>query len=128
MVVSFRRTFRRYDSTPGQLQCEQQHVVGLGPYRARRAYEWARDREADMRLAGKVAVISGGARGMGAAEARMFAREGASVVIGDILGTEGHGVEADITAKGGRAVFVRLDVTSEADWQKAVGVAVNRFG
>ncbi|PYN95587.1 MAG: cyclopentanol dehydrogenase [Candidatus Rokuibacteriota bacterium] len=81
-----------------------------------------------MRLAGKVAVISGGARGMGAAEARMFAREGASVVIGDILGTEGHGVEADITAKGGRAVFVRLDVTSEADWQKAVGVAVNRFG
>jgi len=81
-----------------------------------------------MRLAGKVAVISGGARGMGAAEARMFVREGASVVIGDMLGTEGHGVEADITAKGGRAVFVRLDVTSEADWQKAVGVAVNRFG
>src|SRR2546425_841000 len=69
MVVSFRRTFRRYDSTPGQLQCEPQHVVGLGPHRARRAYEWARDREADMRLAGKVALISGGARGMGAPEA-----------------------------------------------------------
>src|SRR6266850_115755 len=46
MAVSFRRTIRRYDSTPGQPQCEPQHVVGLGPHRARRAYEWARYREA----------------------------------------------------------------------------------
>src|SRR2546421_7735572 len=108
MVVSFRRTIRAYDSTP----------AGLGP-----GIE-----EADMRLAGKVALISGGARGMGAAEARMFAREGAQVVIGDILEAEGRATEADIKAKGGEAVFVRLDVTSEADWQKAVGVAQSRFG
>src|SRR5258705_1982112 len=81
-----------------------------------------------MRLAGKVALISGGARGMGAAEARLFAREGARVVIGDILVAEGHAVEADIKAKGGEAAFVRLDVTSEADWQAAVGLAATRFG
>src|SRR2546428_12013538 len=128
MVVSFRRTFRRYDSTPGQLQCEPQHVVGLGPHRARRAYEWARDREADMRLAGKVALISGGARGMGAAEAKMFAREGAQVVIGDELGAEGRPVEAEVAAKGGKAAFVRLDVTREADWQEAIALAEQRFG
>src|SRR2546428_712505 len=105
MVVSFRRTFRRYDSTPGQLQCEPQHVVGLGPHRARRAYEWARDREADMRLAGKVALISGGARGMGAAEAKMFAREGAQGVIGDVLEAEGRAVEAQLG-------LVGTDITS----------------
>src|SRR2546428_8941864 len=81
-----------------------------------------------MRLVGKVALISGGARGMGAAEARLFAREGAQVVIGDILAAEGGAVEADIRAKGGEAAFVRLDVTSEADWQKAVGLAQSRFG
>src|SRR3989475_9684187 len=81
-----------------------------------------------MRLVGKVALISGGARGMGAAEARMFAREGAQVVIGDILEAEGRAAEADIKAKGGEAVFVRLDVTSEADWQKAVGLGQSRFG
>jgi len=81
-----------------------------------------------MRLAGKVALISGGARGMGAAEARMFAREGAQVVIGDVLEAEGRGVEAEITAKGGKAVFVRLDVTSEPDWQRAVGAAQSHFG
>ena len=81
-----------------------------------------------MRLVGKVALISGGARGMGAAEARLFAREGAQVVIGDILAAEGGAVEADIRAKGGEAAFVWLDVTSEADWQKAVGLAQSRFG
>src|SRR5262249_37546494 len=86
--------------------------------------EW---REA-MRLAGKVALISGGARGMGAVEARLFAQEGAKVVIGDILEAEGHKVEADIRATGGEAVFVRLDVTNEADWQQAVATAEGRFG
>ena len=81
-----------------------------------------------MRLAGKVALISGGARGMGAVEARLFAREGAKVVIGDVLEGEGRQVEADVRAAGGDAVFVRLDVTSEADWAQAVQTATSRFG
>ena len=81
-----------------------------------------------MRLAGKVALISGAARGMGAVEARLFAQEGAKVVIGDILEAEGRKVEADIRAAGGEAVFVRLDVTREADWQQAVTTAEGRFG
>ncbi len=81
-----------------------------------------------MRLAGKVALISGGARGMGAAEARLFASEGAKVVIGDILEVPGRAVEAEIQAAGGEAVFVLLDVTREADWQQAVRTAVDRFG
>ena len=81
-----------------------------------------------MRLAGKVALISGGARGMGASEARLFAREGAQVVIGDVLDAEGRAVEAEIKAKGGEAVFARLDVTSESDWQRTVGLAQSRFG
>ena len=81
-----------------------------------------------MRLAGKVALISGGARGMGAAEARMFAREGAKVIIGDVLEAEGRQVEAEITEAGGEALFVHLDVTSEASWDAAVGAAVTRFG
>ncbi len=80
-----------------------------------------------MRLAGKVALVSGGARGMGAAEARLFAREGARVVIGDVLEAEGKAVEADVNAKGGEAVFVRLDVTREADWERAVAAALARF-
>jgi len=80
-----------------------------------------------MRLAGKVALVSGGARGMGAAEARLFAREGARVVIGDVLEAEGKAVEADVNAKGGEAVFVRLDVTREADWERAVAAALDRF-
>lgn len=81
-----------------------------------------------MRLAGKVALISGGARGMGAAEARLFAAEGARVIIGDILEAEGRAVETEIATKGGEAAFVRLDVTSEGDWQRAVGTAADRFG
>jgi NAD(P)-dependent dehydrogenase (short-subunit alcohol dehydrogenase family) len=81
-----------------------------------------------MRLAGKVALISGGARGMGAAAARLFAREGARVVIGDVLEAEGRAVEADVRAKGGEAVFARLDVTSEAEWQQAVEVALRHYG
>ena len=81
-----------------------------------------------MRLAGKVALISGGARGMGESAARLFVREGARVVIGDILEAEGRAVEADIKAKGGEALFVRLDVTDEGDWQRAVARAIERFG
>ena len=81
-----------------------------------------------MRLEGKVALISGAARGMGAEEARIFAREGAKVVIGDISEDEGKAVEAQISETGGQAVFVRLDVTRESDWTNAVDEAVSRFG
>src|ERR671919_595075 len=80
------------------------------------------------RLAGKVALISGAARGMGAAEARLFAREGAQVVIADVLDTEGKAVEAEVTAAGGAAVFVHLDVTREVEWAQAIAVAESRFG
>ena len=81
-----------------------------------------------MRLAGKVALISGGARGMGAAEARLFAREGARVVLSDLLDAEGKQVEAAVTAAGGEALYVHLDVTSETEWERAVATAVARFG
>ena len=81
-----------------------------------------------MRLAGKVAIVSGGARGMGAAEARLFAQEGARVVIGDIIEEEGRRVEAEIAEAGGEAMFVHLDVTSEAAWQNAVDQTIARFG
>ena len=79
------------------------------------------------RLDGKVAIISGGARGMGAAEARLFAKEGAKVGIGDVLDDDGRRVEAEINETGG-CVFIHLDVTSEANWQEAVDVTTSRFG
>jgi cyclopentanol dehydrogenase len=81
-----------------------------------------------MRLAGKVVLISGGARGMGAAEARLFAREGARIVIADVLEAEGRAVQAEVEGAGGQAAFTPLDVTREAEWQRAVALAVSRFG
>lgn len=80
------------------------------------------------KLDGKVALISGGAQGQGAAEARTFATEGARVVFGDIRDAEGTQVEADIRAAGGDAAYVHLDVTNEDDWQHAVHTAVSRYG
>ena len=80
------------------------------------------------RMDGKVALISGGARGQGAAEARIFAREGAKVVIGDVLDAEGTRVAAEIAESGGDALFVHLDVTHEEDWSTAIGAAVSTFG
>jgi NAD(P)-dependent dehydrogenase (short-subunit alcohol dehydrogenase family) len=80
------------------------------------------------RLAGKVALISGGARGQGAVEGRLFAQEGAKVVLGDILVELGQQVAADIQKQGGQATFVALDVTKEADWQAAVETAVRTYG
>jgi 3alpha(or 20beta)-hydroxysteroid dehydrogenase len=77
------------------------------------------------RVAGRVALISGGARGMGAEHARALAAEGASVVIGDLLDDEGAALAADI---GDPAVFTHLDVTDESSWTGAVETAVDRFG
>ena len=81
-----------------------------------------------MRLEGKVALISGGARGMGATEAKMFAREGAKVVIGDVLEEEGRRTEAEINETGGECIYIQLDVTDESQWKNAVSEAVARFG
>ena len=81
-----------------------------------------------MRLEGKVALITGGARGQGVAEARLFAHEGAKVAIADVLEQEGLQLEADIAELGGSAFFVRLDVTSESDWSDAVAATVARYG
>src|SRR5918996_3639953 len=80
------------------------------------------------RLAGKVALISGGARGQGAVEARLFTREGAKVVFGDILDDDGKHVEEEIRAQGGKAIYVHLDVTQAQDWQRAVQTAESRYG
>lgn len=77
------------------------------------------------RLAGKVALISGGSRGQGEAEARLFVKEGAQVVIGDILDSEGEMLAKEL---GDAAIYVHLDVTSESDWATAVGESVQRFG
>ena len=81
-----------------------------------------------MRLENKVALISGGARGMGAVEAKLFAEEGAKVIIGDMLEDEGRKVEAEINESGGECVFVFLDVSSEESWKNAVNEAVSRYG
>src|SRR6266704_40648 len=80
------------------------------------------------KLDGKVALISGGARGQGAAEAETFAREGAKVVFGDIRDPEGQKVEAAIRDAQGEATYVHLDVVNEADWQNAVQTAIRRYG
>jgi cyclopentanol dehydrogenase len=82
------------------------------------------------RLKGKVALISGGARGQGAAEARLFAREGANVVVGDILDPQAHQLASEISAQAGTgaAVPVHLDVTRAADWRTAVDTCAKEFG
>ena len=80
------------------------------------------------RLDGKVALISGGSKGQGEAEAKLFAQEGAKVVLGDILDEEGRMVEAEINETGGDAKYVHLDVTSEDDWTAAVREAVDAYG
>ena len=80
------------------------------------------------RLDGKVALVSGGASGIGAAHARIFAAEGAKLVAGDLQEDKGRAVVEAVNADGGEAVFVHLDVTRQADWERAVGEAVSRFG
>jgi NAD(P)-dependent dehydrogenase (short-subunit alcohol dehydrogenase family) len=78
-----------------------------------------------MRLEGKVALITGSANGMGQSEANIFAREGAKVIVADVLEAEGRKVADGL---GGAGRFVRLDVTSEANWQEAVAATLSSFG
>jgi NAD(P)-dependent dehydrogenase (short-subunit alcohol dehydrogenase family) len=78
-----------------------------------------------MRLQGKVALVTGGASGMGKSEATIFAREGARVLVADVLEAEGKEVAKAI---GDAARFVKLDVTNEAEWQAAVAFAEREFG
>ena len=73
-----------------------------------------------MRLQNKVALITGGARGQGAVEAKLFASEGAKVVIADVLESKGKQIEAEINETGGECLFVRLDVTQEREWESAI--------
>jgi NAD(P)-dependent dehydrogenase (short-subunit alcohol dehydrogenase family) len=81
-----------------------------------------------MRLAGKVAIVTGAASGMGASTARIFAREGAKVVIADMLEAEGKAVAEEITKANGTARFQKLDVASEASWKDCVAAAVAAYG
>ncbi|HET7532209.1 MAG TPA: glucose 1-dehydrogenase [Nocardioidaceae bacterium] len=77
------------------------------------------------KLEGRVAVVTGGARGIGAATARLFAAEGAKVVIADVLTQEGEALAREI---GDAACYVHLDVTSEVGWRETVELAEREFG
>ena len=81
-----------------------------------------------MRVADKCALVTGGASGMGAATARLLAREGARVAVADMLEAEGQAVVADIAAAGGTAMFLRLDVTEEPQWEAAMGAVLGAWG
>jgi NAD(P)-dependent dehydrogenase (short-subunit alcohol dehydrogenase family) len=81
-----------------------------------------------VRLKDKVALITGGAHGMGESTARIFAREGAKVAIADVLEREGREVAASIVAAGGDALFLRLDVSEEQQWAETVRATVARYG
>ena len=80
------------------------------------------------RLTGKSALISGASRGQGEAEARLFAAEGAAVVLTDVLDQEGEAAAASLRDKGADATYRRLDVTSARDWQGAVEFVRGRHG
>ena len=81
-----------------------------------------------MRLEGKVALITGAARGMGETEARLFAREGATVIVGDVLDSEGQQVVEEIAHAGGQARYMNLDVRSDSAWKELINKVVSEFG
>src|ERR1700739_2515571 len=88
----------------------------------------AAGRNAMNRLDGKVALISGAARGIGAATARLMVEAGAKVAIADVLDERGRGPAQAIAGGGDPAVYLHLDVTREEDWTAAIAAAVARFG
>lgn len=81
-----------------------------------------------MRVEGKVALVSGGARGIGAATSKLLAQEGAAVVLADVLEAEGRATEAEIAEAGGQATFMLLDVTNEENWQQVIDATVLTYG
>ena len=81
-----------------------------------------------MRLENKAALITGGASGMGASMARIFAREGAKVVVADMLEEGGRAVADEITRANGAAIFQKLDVSSEAEWRAAIAATLAAYG
>src|ERR1700761_3157016 len=81
-----------------------------------------------MRLKDKIAIVTGGAHGMGEAEARLFAAEGAKVIVADILGSDAEKVAADIRDGGGEATSAKIDVSSEAEWKGLIAKAVTTYG
>ena len=81
-----------------------------------------------MRLDGKVAIVTGAAHGMGEAEARLFAKEGARVVVADVLGKDAEAVAADIRASGGNAIAATIDVTSEPEWVALIAKTLASYG
>jgi NAD(P)-dependent dehydrogenase (short-subunit alcohol dehydrogenase family) len=81
-----------------------------------------------MRLKDKVAIVTGGAHGMGEAEARLFAAEGAKVIVADILASDAETVAADIRAGDGEATAAKIDVTSETEWVALIAKAVATYG
>lgn len=80
------------------------------------------------RLDGKSAIVTGAASGMGAAESRLFAREGARVILADVSDELGEQVAAEIRAGGGEALYIHADVSSEADWKALIAAALERHG
>ena len=81
-----------------------------------------------MRLKDKVAIVTGAASGMGASTAKIFADEGAKVIVTDLAMDEGAAVADEIVAAGGEARFLKLDVASEADWESAVSETISAYG
>lgn len=80
------------------------------------------------RLDGKVAIVAGGAVGIGGADCRLFAREGAKVVVGDISAEAGQKLADEINQQGGEAIFVKLDISKEEDWKNVMKTAIDKFG
>src|SRR5260370_3812350 len=87
-----------------------------------------KDYQQEYRLDGKVVLVTGAARGLGAEISRAFAQVGAKVLLTDVLAAAGREVVAEIRAAGGVAEFSSLDVVQESEWQTAIQTAVTRWG
>ena len=80
-----------------------------------------------MRLNNKVAILSGGAGGLGAAQAKLFSQEGAKIVIGDMDEVAGNELTHEINKNSGHAIFIRLDVLEEKNWREIVDASLTQF-